>query len=114
MQAPLNPDTLRRACDDFHVRGYREEGTTTTPFDRVGLNDLDRYQLELDAIGRIPRLAKCRRHAHDMRRASSATSGTALNTATTCPRCATGVGRNNVGRIKGHCLALQPCSRVLA
>ncbi|HEY0331709.1 MAG TPA: phosphoketolase family protein [Rhodopseudomonas sp.] len=42
---------------NIHVRGYKEEGTTTTPFDMVVLNDLDRYRLALDAISRIPRLA---------------------------------------------------------
>ena len=42
---------------NIHVRGYKEEGTTTTPFDMVVLNNLDRYQLALDAICRIPRLA---------------------------------------------------------
>ncbi len=47
----------RRNHDNIHVRGYREEGTTTTPFDMVVLNNLDRYQLALDAIRRIPRLA---------------------------------------------------------
>ena len=41
---------------NIHVRGYKEEGTTTTPFDMVVLNNLDRYQLALDAIERIPRL----------------------------------------------------------
>ena len=41
---------------NIHVRGYKEEGTTTTPFDMVVLNQLDRYQLALDAIRRIPRL----------------------------------------------------------
>ena len=45
----------RRNHDNFHVRGYKEEGTTTTPFDMVVLNNLDRYQLALDAISRIPR-----------------------------------------------------------
>jgi len=40
---------------NIHVRGYKEEGTTTTPFDMVVLNNLDRYQLALDAIRRIPR-----------------------------------------------------------
>jgi xylulose-5-phosphate/fructose-6-phosphate phosphoketolase len=39
------------------VRGYKEEGTTTTPFDMVVINNLDRFQLTLDAIERIPRLA---------------------------------------------------------
>ncbi len=47
----------RRNHDNFHVRGYREEGTTTTPFDMVVLNNLDRYQLALDAISRVPRLS---------------------------------------------------------
>jgi xylulose-5-phosphate/fructose-6-phosphate phosphoketolase len=45
----------RRNHDNFHVRGYKEEGTTTTPFDMVVLNNLDRYQLALDAMARIPR-----------------------------------------------------------
>jgi xylulose-5-phosphate/fructose-6-phosphate phosphoketolase len=47
----------RRNHANFHVRGYREEGTTTTPFDMVVLNNLDRYQLALDAIRRVPRFA---------------------------------------------------------
>jgi xylulose-5-phosphate/fructose-6-phosphate phosphoketolase len=46
----------RHNHDNFHVRGYKEEGATTTPFDMVVLNNLDRYQLALDAISRIPRL----------------------------------------------------------
>ena len=46
----------RRNHDNIHVRGYKEEGTTTTAFDMVVLNNLDRYQLALDAIRRIPRL----------------------------------------------------------
>ncbi len=46
----------RRNHDQFHVRGFKDEGTTTTPFDMVVLNNLDRYQLALDAIRRIPRL----------------------------------------------------------
>mgnify|MGYP001792091122 CR=1 FL=1 len=49
--------TYRRAGHhNIHVRGYKEEGTTTTPFDMVVLNDLDRFRLALDAIQRIPRL----------------------------------------------------------
>jgi xylulose-5-phosphate/fructose-6-phosphate phosphoketolase len=47
----------RRNHDNIHVRGYQEEGTTTTAFDMVVLNQLDRYQLALDAIARIPRFA---------------------------------------------------------
>jgi xylulose-5-phosphate/fructose-6-phosphate phosphoketolase len=46
----------RRNHANIHVRGYKEEGTTTTPFDMVVLNNLDRYQLALDAIKRVPRL----------------------------------------------------------
>ena len=47
----------RHNHDNIHVRGYKEEGTTTTPFDMVVLNNLDRYQLALDAIKRIPRFS---------------------------------------------------------
>ena len=41
---------------NLHVRGYKEEGTTTTPFDMVMLNDLDRFHLVMDVIDRIPSL----------------------------------------------------------
>lgn len=47
----------RRNHDNIHVRGYKEEGTTTTPFDMCVLNNIDRFQLALDAILRVPRLA---------------------------------------------------------
>ncbi|GIJ36192.1 phosphoketolase family protein [Micromonospora sediminimaris] len=50
--------TYRRANhDNLHVRGYKEEGTTTTPFDMVMLNDLDRFHLVIDVIDRVPGLA---------------------------------------------------------
>jgi xylulose-5-phosphate/fructose-6-phosphate phosphoketolase len=49
--------TYRRANHgSLHVRGYKEEGTTTTPFDMVMLNDLDRYHLVMDVIDRVPGL----------------------------------------------------------
>jgi xylulose-5-phosphate/fructose-6-phosphate phosphoketolase len=49
--------TYRRAAHPhIHVRGYKEEGTTTTPFDMVMLNDLDRFHLVLDVIDRVPAL----------------------------------------------------------
>ena len=41
---------------NLHVRGYKEEGTTTTPFDMVVLNDLDRFHLVADVIARVPAL----------------------------------------------------------
>ncbi|MCC5619301.1 phosphoketolase family protein [Nostoc sp. CHAB 5836] len=41
---------------NIHVRGYKEEGTTTTPFDMVVLNDLDRFHLVIDVIDRVPKL----------------------------------------------------------
>ena len=43
---------------ELHVRGYKEEGTTTTPFDMVVLNDLDRFHLTGDVIARVPGLSK--------------------------------------------------------
>ncbi|MCB8958652.1 MAG: phosphoketolase family protein, partial [Nocardioides sp.] len=42
---------------NIHVRGYKEEGTTTTPFDMTVLNNLDRFNLAIDVIDRVPRLA---------------------------------------------------------
>ena len=48
--------TYRRTNhDNIHVRGYKEEGTTTTPFDMVMMNDLDRFHLVIDVIDRVPR-----------------------------------------------------------
>ena len=47
----------RHGHENLHVRGYKEEGTTTTPFDMVMLNDLDRFHLVMDVIDRVPGLA---------------------------------------------------------
>ncbi len=56
---------------NIHVRGYKEEGTTTTPFDMVMLNDLDRFHLVMDVIDRVPglgeRAAHLRQHMSDER-----------------------------------------------
>ncbi|MCX5112857.1 phosphoketolase family protein [Streptomyces sp. NBC_00378] len=46
----------RAGHEQLHVRGYKEEGTTTTPFDMVVRNDLDRYRLVMDVIDRVPGL----------------------------------------------------------
>ena len=46
----------RNNHENLHVRGYNEEGTTTTPFDMVMLNDLDRFHLVMDVIDRVPSL----------------------------------------------------------
>jgi xylulose-5-phosphate/fructose-6-phosphate phosphoketolase len=47
----------RHNHDNIHVRGYKEEGTTTTPFDMVMMNDIDRFHLVMDVIDRVPGLA---------------------------------------------------------
>ena len=49
---------------NIHVRGYKEEGTTTTPFDMVMLNDLDRFHLVMDVVDRVPGLGS---HAAELR-----------------------------------------------
>ena len=48
--------TYRRHNRDLHVRGYKEEGTITTPFDRRVLNNIDRFNLVRDVVLRLPQL----------------------------------------------------------
>ena len=61
---------------NMHVRGYKEEGTTTTPFDMVMMNDLDRYHLVMDVIDRVPglgsRAAQVRQLMQDTRQRARA------------------------------------------
>jgi xylulose-5-phosphate/fructose-6-phosphate phosphoketolase len=52
--------------DNMHVRGYKEEGTTTTPFDMVMLNDLDRFHLVMDVIDRTPGLLERAAHVRQL------------------------------------------------
>jgi xylulose-5-phosphate/fructose-6-phosphate phosphoketolase len=59
--------TYRRTNhDNLHVRGYKEEGTTTTHFDMAVLNDLDRYHLASDVVDRVPRLERIGAHFKQM------------------------------------------------
>ncbi|CAN5737510.1 phosphoketolase family protein [soil metagenome] len=51
---------------NFHVRGYKEEGTTTTPFDMVMLNDLDRFHLVMDVIDKVPGLTSRAGHVRQL------------------------------------------------
>ena len=61
--------TYRRSCADrIHVRGYKEEGATTTPFDMTVLNDLDRFHLAGDVIDRVPRLRSIAGHVKQLLR----------------------------------------------
>jgi xylulose-5-phosphate/fructose-6-phosphate phosphoketolase len=66
----------RNSHHNLHVRGYKEEGTTTTPFDMVMLNDLDRFHLVMDVIDRVPslgaRAATLRQQMSDARLAARA------------------------------------------
>ena len=59
----------RKNHDNMHVRGYNEEGTTTTPFDMTVLNKLDRFHLAMDVIERVPGLdskaAHVKQHLRD-------------------------------------------------
>jgi xylulose-5-phosphate/fructose-6-phosphate phosphoketolase len=52
----------RHNHDNLHVRGYKEEGTTTTPFDMTVMNDLDRFHLAGDAVDRVPKLQRVGGH----------------------------------------------------
>ncbi len=91
--------TYRRTNhDNIHVRGYKEEGTTTTPFDMVMLNDLDRFHLVIDVIDRVPGLGeRPRRCARRWSTRACAPAPTRASTATTSRRSATGRGRGAAG-----------------
>ena len=52
----------RENHENLHVRGYKEEGTTTTPFDMTVMNDMDRFHLAADVVDRVPRLQRVGAH----------------------------------------------------
>jgi xylulose-5-phosphate/fructose-6-phosphate phosphoketolase len=52
----------RKNHENLHVRGYKEEGTTTTPFDMTVMNDMDRFHLAADVVDRVPRLQRVGAH----------------------------------------------------
>jgi xylulose-5-phosphate/fructose-6-phosphate phosphoketolase len=56
----------RHNHDNLHVRGFKEEGTTTTPFDMVVRNELDRFHLVIDVIHRVPKLGSRAAHLHQL------------------------------------------------
>src|SRR5581483_6834847 len=88
--------------NNLHVRGYKEEGTTTTPFDMVMLNDLDRFHLVIDVIDRVPGLADRRPgsgRTWSMR--GCAPAHTRASTARTIPRSAASAGPRNLARERG-------------
>ena len=99
----------------FHIHGYKEEGTTTTPFDMTVLNGLDRYTLALDALKYVPSLqaslpgvppAPLRDDAAD-------TNSTSPSTAKTCPKSGTGNGqRKRLRRKNSPTLEVNPAQTV--
>jgi xylulose-5-phosphate/fructose-6-phosphate phosphoketolase len=60
--------TYRRANQGLHVRGYKEEGTVTTPFDMCVRNEIDRFHLAIDVLERVPRLRNVTAHVWQMLR----------------------------------------------
>ena len=82
-----------RNADRFHVRGFSEEGTTTTPFDMVVLNEMSRYHLVMEALKRPRRSRRTRSElVADCKRMLHAHEPTSASTSRTCPRSATGCG----------------------
>ena len=82
----------RPDADRFRVRGFIEEGTTTTPFDMTVRNRASRYHLVMDAINNAKRLPRGRHRAEGVVRAAARQARGVRRRSTwrTCPRCATG------------------------
>ena len=92
--------TYRRTNhENLHVRGYKEEGTTTTPFDMVVLNDLDRFHLVEDVIDRVPQLgARAAYFKQAIRDKLIEHKQYIESTARTCPRSPAGAGPSEARR----------------
>ena len=86
--------TYRRTNhDNLHVRGYKEEGTITTPFDMTVLNELDRFHLVIDAIDRLPQTGDKGVYLKQQLKDKLIEHRQYINrTARTCRRCSTGAG----------------------
>ena len=95
--------------DRIHVRGFNEQGTTTTPFQMVVLNEMSRFHLAAEAIRRVPRLARPRRRAliaECEARIAAGRRPTRTSTSRTSPRSATGSGRTERDRPSAASAAL--------
>lgn len=91
--------TYRRHNKNLHVRGYKEEGTITTPFDMRVLNDIDRFDLVIDTVRRLPQLGN--RGAYLVQKMNDKLvehRQYIRTTASTCRRSGTGSGRANAER----------------
>ncbi len=108
---------------NFHVHGFIEEGTTTTPFDMCVLNRLDRFHLALAALQTVPHLGACAEHAEQaLRDAWRPITRMSVAPATTCRRCGIGSGRTGMririrtvgGSTATSCSAVQPRAKSLA
>jgi XFP C-terminal domain len=109
---------------NIHVRGYKEEGTTTTPFDMVVRNDLDRFHLASDVIDRVPKLGYMAAYAKPaLRDKLIEHKQYSRATAMTCPRSRTGAGprrapegarknRKQVGLVSPGCSSETPPARM--
>ena len=93
----------RHGHDNLHVRGYKEEGSVTTPFDMVVRNDMDRFHLVMDVIDHVPGLGvTATPSVSRWSTPASATTSTSARTAKTCPKYGTGPGRTDA-RARREC-----------
>ena len=83
----------RASHEDFHVHGFMEEGSTTTPFDMVVVNRLDRFRLAAEAVARVPRLEQDAGYFEQgIRERLIETSASCASTDATCRRSKSGAG----------------------